>query len=155
MPLIVSLLEVATLPPNESRLLQCPPDRGGKACSLAFGDSRNTPPGQPLARLSPHHRAVLTQLRSQQRKPLTRFGTYKIAKRHTATLVCSALGQEHHGLNPHAFRHSWAVHLLEAASRSMSSGHGCAMSASIPPIATLRSRCVPSRPQSSLENVPG
>jgi integrase/recombinase XerD len=51
---------------------------------------------------------------SQQRKPLTRFGIYKIVKRHTATLKCSALGQEHHGLFPHAFRHSSAVHLLEA-----------------------------------------
>ena len=51
---------------------------------------------------------------SQQRKALTRFGIYKIVKRHTATLVCSALGQEHHGLYPHAFRHSSAVHLLEA-----------------------------------------
>ena len=51
---------------------------------------------------------------SQQRKPLTRFGIYKIVKRHTATLVCSALGQEHHGLYPHVFRHSSAVHLLEA-----------------------------------------
>jgi integrase/recombinase XerD len=51
---------------------------------------------------------------SQQRKPLTRFGIYKIVKRHTATLECSALGQGHRGLYPHAFRHSSAVHLLEA-----------------------------------------
>jgi integrase/recombinase XerD len=51
---------------------------------------------------------------SQQRKPLTRFGIYKIVKRHTATLQCSALGQAHRGLFPHAFRHSSAVHLLEA-----------------------------------------
>jgi integrase/recombinase XerD len=51
---------------------------------------------------------------SQQRKPLTRFGIYKIVKRHTARLQCSALGQTHGGLFPHAFRHSSAVHLLEA-----------------------------------------
>lgn len=51
---------------------------------------------------------------SQQRKPLTRFGIYKIVKRHTTALECSALGQKHQGLYPHAFRHSAAVHLLEA-----------------------------------------
>lgn len=51
---------------------------------------------------------------SQQRKPLTRFGIYKIVKRHTATLQCSALGQTGGGIFPHAFRHSSAVHLLEA-----------------------------------------
>lgn len=51
---------------------------------------------------------------SQQRKPLTRFGIYKVVKRHTATLKCSALGQKIGGLYPHAFRHSAAVHLLEA-----------------------------------------
>src|SRR5439155_21743724 len=50
---------------------------------------------------------------SQQRKPLTRFGIYKIVKRHTAALKCSALGEGHGGLFPHAFRHSTAVHLLE------------------------------------------
>jgi integrase/recombinase XerD len=52
---------------------------------------------------------------SQQRKPLTRFGIYKIVKRHTALLKCSALGEtQQGGLFPHAFRHSSAVHLLEA-----------------------------------------
>lgn len=51
---------------------------------------------------------------SQQQKPLTRFGIYKIVKRHTAMLKCSALGQKHGGLFPHAFRHTTAVHLLEA-----------------------------------------
>jgi integrase/recombinase XerD len=51
---------------------------------------------------------------SQQRKPLTRFGIYKIVKRHTASLKCSASGERQGGLFPHAFRHSSAVHLLEA-----------------------------------------
>ena len=51
---------------------------------------------------------------SQQRKPLTRFGIYKIVKRHTASLKCSALGEKQGGLSPHVFRHSSAVHLLEA-----------------------------------------
>jgi integrase/recombinase XerD len=52
---------------------------------------------------------------SRQRKPLTRFGIYKIVKRHTASLKCSALGEtQQGGLFPHAFRHTSAVHLLEA-----------------------------------------
>jgi site-specific recombinase XerD len=51
---------------------------------------------------------------SHQRKPLTRFGIYKIVKRHTAALKCSALGEMQGGLFPHVFRHSAAVHLLEA-----------------------------------------
>jgi integrase len=40
---------------------------------------------------------------SQQCKPLTRFGIYKIVKRHT--LKCSALGETHSGVFPHALRH--------------------------------------------------
>jgi integrase/recombinase XerD len=51
---------------------------------------------------------------SHQGRSLTRYGIYKIVKRHTASLKCSALGPERSGLFPHAFRHSSAVHLLEA-----------------------------------------
>jgi len=51
---------------------------------------------------------------SQQRKPLTRFGIYKIVKRHTTTLKCGASKERSGGLFPHAFRHSTAVPLLEA-----------------------------------------
>ena len=42
---------------------------------------------------------------SQQRKPLTRFGIYKIVKRHTAALKCSALGEKPGGAYPHVSRH--------------------------------------------------
>lgn len=47
---------------------------------------------------------------SRTGQPLTRFGIYKIVRRHTAN------GQEPNGANisPHTFRHTAAVHLLEA-----------------------------------------
>ena len=87
---------------------------------------------------------------SQQRKPLTRFGIYKIVKRHTATLVCSALGQNTTACILTPFDIARRSTCSKRASRSMSFAHGLATSASTPPIATLRSRCVPSRPQSQL-----
>ena len=68
---------------------------------------------ETLITISPTEKTAPVFL-SQQRKPLTRFGIYKIVKRHTTTLKCSALGQKHYGLFPHALRHSSAVHLLEA-----------------------------------------
>ena len=47
---------------------------------------------------------------SRTGRPLTRFGIYKIVRRHTAN------GQEPGGdiISPHTFRHTAAVHLLEA-----------------------------------------
>jgi site-specific recombinase XerD len=50
---------------------------------------------------------------SRQRKPLTRFGIYKIVKRHTAVLRHQAPGKTSCGVSPHVFRHSTAVALLE------------------------------------------
>lgn len=52
-------------------------------------------------------RAVFTSGRDN--KPLTRFGIYKIVRRHTRHLE-ERLGR----VGPHVFRHTTAVHLLEA-----------------------------------------
>jgi integrase/recombinase XerD len=50
---------------------------------------------------------------SRQRRPLTRFGIYKIVKRHTAGLRHSTPEKRYRGVSPHVFRHSTAVGLLE------------------------------------------
>ena len=44
-------------------------------------------------------------------KPLTRFGIYKIVRRHASTLDNPQIDRR---VSPHTFRHSCAVHLLEA-----------------------------------------
>ena len=46
-------------------------------------------------------------------RPLTRFGIYKLVKRHTRSLDTGASGRESNGVSPHVFRHSLAVGLLE------------------------------------------
>ena len=43
--------------------------------------------------------------------PLTRFGIYKIVRRHAATFDDSRTGRK---ISPHTFRHTAAMHLLEA-----------------------------------------
>jgi integrase/recombinase XerD len=53
-----------------------------------------------------------TLFTSRQRKPLTRFGIYKIVKRHTSGLR-SHVPEKGRGVSPHVFRHSTAVGLLE------------------------------------------
>jgi integrase/recombinase XerD len=50
---------------------------------------------------------------SRQRKSLTRFGLYKIVKRHTAGLRRSTLEKKYRSVSPHVFRHSTAVGRLE------------------------------------------
>jgi integrase/recombinase XerD len=49
---------------------------------------------------------------SAVRRPLTRFGIYKIVRRHAAGVDSGRSGQRR--ISPHVFRHTTAVHLLEA-----------------------------------------
>lgn len=51
---------------------------------------------------------------SAQGRPLTRFGIYKIVRRHTRTLAQVQPASAHRGISPHVFRHTTAVHLLES-----------------------------------------
>lgn len=46
--------------------------------------------------------------------PLSRFGIYKIVRRHASHLDAPARGSERRRVTPHVFRHTAAVHLLEA-----------------------------------------
>jgi site-specific recombinase XerD len=51
---------------------------------------------------------------SRRGEPLTRFGIYKIVRRHSAALDGPTLGSSARRVTPHVFRHTTAVHLLEA-----------------------------------------
>lgn len=81
-----------------------------------------------LCPLWPETAAVLKELLSQQRvspepgRPvflscrgdsLTRFGIYKVVRRHAGYLAPSTTGPSRR-ISPHVFRHTTAVHLLEA-----------------------------------------
>ena len=46
--------------------------------------------------------------------PLTRYGIYKLVRRHTANLKATANGGPPRRISPHVLRHTTAVHLLEA-----------------------------------------
>ena len=52
--------------------------------------------------------------RSQRGNSLTRFGLYKIVRRHTRELSAQEPSSQRPPISPHHFRHSTAVHLLEA-----------------------------------------
>ena len=51
---------------------------------------------------------------SQRGQALTRFGIYKIVRRHTEPLSKRGNDGEPIAIHPHLFRHTVAVHLLEA-----------------------------------------
>jgi len=44
-------------------------------------------------------------------RPLTRFGLYKLVRRHTISVPT---GENQRAVSPHVFRHTTAVHLLES-----------------------------------------
>lgn len=51
---------------------------------------------------------------SRKGNPLTRFGIYKIVRRHTSKIVKMDVRGQLRTISPHIFRHTTAVHLLEA-----------------------------------------
>jgi site-specific recombinase XerD len=51
---------------------------------------------------------------SSRRQPLTRFGIYKLVRRHTQDLVRSDGSDRRKTISPHVFRHTTAVRLLES-----------------------------------------
>jgi site-specific recombinase XerD len=71
-----------------------------------------------LRRLLGERRADHTPTRpvftSSHERPLTRFGIYKIVRRHTQHLTKKRSDTTPLSISPHIFRHSTAVHLLEA-----------------------------------------
>jgi integrase/recombinase XerD len=51
---------------------------------------------------------------SRQNQSLTRFGIYKIVRRHTKCLKSGESKSEERRISPHVFRHTTAIHLLES-----------------------------------------
>jgi len=51
---------------------------------------------------------------SRSGRPLTRFGIYKIVRRRAGALEAAQPPANYRGISPHVFRHTTAVHLLEA-----------------------------------------
>ena len=67
--------------------------------------------------LEPHVEQSLSQaavFASSAGRPLTRFGIYKIVRRHSQFLDSNGPPPKRRTISPHVFRHTTAVHLLEA-----------------------------------------
>lgn len=69
---------------------------------------------QLLERQSRHQDSDDPVFISRNGQPLTRFGIYKVVRRHTAELVKKGPDGKPKAISPHVLRHSTAVHLLEA-----------------------------------------
>ena len=81
---------VCLLWPDTSRLLQ----------TLLAQNGGTAEPDQPV-------------FLSHQGRPLTRYGIYKLVRRHTLHLTMAA-GSDSHHISPHSLRHTAAAHLLES-----------------------------------------
>lgn len=66
--------------------------------------------GQKIINTAPEGAVFL----SQNGKPLTRYGIYKIVRRHTDSLQKDKKAARSRQISPHIFRHTAAMHLLES-----------------------------------------
>jgi len=62
----------------------------------------------------PEHKTERPVFTSRRGQPLTRFGIYKIVRRHTHHLAKKGADMKPVHISPHIFRHTTAVHMLEA-----------------------------------------
>lgn len=69
---------------------------------------------QLLEQQSLHPSPEIPVFTSRKGHPLTRFGIYKIVRRHTASVIKKGVDGQPCTISPHVFRHTTAVHLLEA-----------------------------------------
>jgi site-specific recombinase XerD len=69
---------------------------------------------QLISKAPPNASPARPVFASHRGRALTRFGIYKIVRRHTGDLHASQAGPDRHHVSPHVFRHSCGVHLLES-----------------------------------------
>lgn len=109
----VADLRVAHLdlaPPPRSRLH----GKGDKWRFCPLWDKTAALLRQLLAEQSPPPSLERPVFTSRSGHPLTRFGIYKIVRRHTIKILKRGVDGQPRTISPHIFRHTTAVHLLEA-----------------------------------------